>query len=518
MEMEEAIYELYRRREKAKQLGGEGRIKQQHERGRLTVRERIDKLLDPDSFWEMGVLNHSDVPEVAEITPADGRVCGIGTVNGRKVAIVGEDRTVFGGSGGFVGGRKTRDMHRLADEKGYPLIVLGDEIGGVRLPDRLGSIGLSRGRNIGAGRSHYTYQLPRKTPRITAIMGECFGEPSWNAARADFVVMVKGTAMGAAGPRIIEEAIGQKISPQELCGWEIHANYTGQVDAFAENDEECLEIVKKFLSYMPSHVNEEPPYLPTQDDVKRRIENVEKLVPVQLNRGYDMYRFIKAIVDDGQYFALKAEWAKAIVTCLARIGGRVVGIIGNNPMYHAGAPDVPAIEKATNFICLCDSHNIPLIFLTDIPGMYPGAESELQKLPTKIVVLIEAQELATVPKIGIVMRKAYGIGWQCMCAGQEDMYAAWPTASISFVDPTIGVEVVYGRRLAESPDPEAEKKRLIEEWAADSAPWGGAGVTGLEIIDPRDTRKWIAEALDILRGNRGSTIGEHKLALWPTGF
>ena len=518
MEMEEAINELYRRRERAKQLGGEKRVKAQHDLGRLTVRERIDKLLDSGSFWEMGVLNHSDVPEVAEITPADGRVCGIGAINGRKVAVIGEDRTIFGGSGGHVGGMKAERLRRIADERGYPIIGLGDEIGGVRLPDWLGSAGLARGVSVGAGAEGVRYHLPRKTLRIEAIMGECFGEPSWNAARADFVVMVKGTAMGAAGPRIIEEAIGEKITPQELCGWEIHANYTGQIDAFAENDEECLEIVKKFLSYMPSHTSEEPPSMPTQDDVNRRIDNVEKLVPVQLNRGYDMYRFIRALVDDGQYFPLKKEFGPAIVTCLARLGGRVVGIIANNPLFHAGAPDIQAIEKSTSFICLCDSYNIPIVFLGDVPGMYPGTESEKLKLPTKIVVLIEAMELATVPKVHVLLRKAYGIGWACMGARQAELTAAWPTASISFVEPTIGVELVYGRKLAESADSEAEKGKLVEKWSVDSAPWGAAGVTALEVIDPRDTRKWIAEALDILRGNRGSTISEHNLANWPTGF
>ena len=519
MGMDEAIKELHLRREKAKKMGGKEKAKRQHEHGRLTARERIGKLLDPNSFWEVGILNTSDVPGMAEVTPADGRVCGIGTIDGRKVAVVAEDRTVLGGSGGRIGTKvKMANLHKIANEKGYPVIGLGDDSGGVRLPDQMGSIGMTRARNIGAGHKHHTFQLPRQTPRISAIMGECFGEPSWNAARADFVVMVKGATMAAAGPRIIEQAIGEKITPQQLGGWEIHANFTGQVDAFAENDEECLAIVRKFLSYMPSHTGEEPPYLPTQDDPHRRLEDVGRIVPHQLNRGYDMYRLVKAIVDDGKYFSLKAEWAKALITCLARIGGRVVGIIANNPMYNAGAPDVPAIEKETNFICLCDSFNIPIIFITDIPGMFPGKDAEKQKLPTKIVVLLEAMDLATVPKVGILVRKAYGIGWQCMGLSHEDVYAAWPIASISFVDTEIGVDLVHGRAIAEAQDPEAEKKRLLEQWVADSAPWGGASVSALEVIDPRDTRKFLAEVLDILRGNRGNSIGEHKLANWPTGF
>jgi len=517
MGMKELTEELYARREKAKQMGGEQKVRAQHERGRLTARERVDKLLDPDSFWEVGLLNRSDEPGMAELTPADGRICGVGKIDGRKVVVVAEDRTVLGGSGGRVGRFKKEEIRAMAAEKGYPIIGLGDEAGGVRLPDTMGSFGMLR---LARDQKHcgLMFPLPRRVPRIEAIMGECFGEPSWNAAWSDFVVMVKGTAMGAAGPRIIEYAIGEKVTPQEMCGWEIQAELTGQVDAFAEDEEECLAIVKKYLSYMPSHTEEEPPFLPTRDDPYRRLEDLDKIVPDRYDRGYDMYRLIELIVDDGDYFSLKREYAESIITSLARIGGRVVGIIANNPWYDAGAPNVPAIEKATSFICLCDSFNIPLIFLTDIPGMFPGTASEKLKLPTKIVVMVEAIGLATVPKICIVIRKAYGIGFQCMGAGQEDIHAAWPTASISFVDTLTGVELVYGRKIAESQNLEEERARLIEEWGVQSAPWGGASVSCLEVIDPKDTRKFIYKSLDVIRGNRGKCIGQHHLANWPTGF
>ncbi|HPQ43769.1 MAG TPA: carboxyl transferase domain-containing protein [Syntrophales bacterium] len=518
MDRKKALSELYMRRERVERMGGEEEIKAQHERGRLTARERVDKLLDKGSFWEVGMQNHSDVPGMEEASPADGKVCGIGTIDGRRVAVDADDRTTLGGSTGRIGIQKFARLHRMATEKGYPIIGLGDCSGGIRLPDRMGSAGLAEGTCRWRGPADYWFQLPRQTPRIEAIMGECFGMPSWHAARADFVAMVKGSAMGAAGPRIVEKAIGQRITPQQLCGWELHAHVTGQVDAFAENDEECLAIIREFLSYMPSHNGEEPPFLPTQDSPDRRLKDAEKIVPLQLTRSYDMHRLIKVIVDDGNYFPLKAQFGKALITCLARIAGKVVGIIANNPMHNAGAPDVPSIDKAISFICLCDSFNIPLIFLADIPGMYPGMESERQKIPTKIVVMIEAQELATVPKIHILVRKAYGIGWRCMCGGQQDIIAAWPTASISFVDPEIGIEVVHGRRLAEDQNSEAERKRLLEEWSVESSPWGGAGITPLEIIDPADTRKFIATSLDILRGNRSGGIGEHKLANWPTGF
>jgi len=518
MEMEEAIQELYERQKKAKKMGGEKKVRKQHARGRLTARERLDKVLDPGSFWEMGLLNTSNVPGMEDLTAADGRICGMGFIDGRRVAVEAQDNTILGGSGGRVGHRKVDQLIRMADNRGYPIVRLMDGVGGIRLPEQMGSRGMVGDKNIGGGAPDEMFRVTRQTPRVTAIMGECFGEPSWNACQSDFVIMVKGTAMGAAGPKILEDAISEKITPHELCGWEIHANLTGQIGAFAGDDEEALAIVKEFLSYMPSHNGEEPPYIPTQDDPNRRLDDIGSIVTARPNQGYNMHRVIEKIVDDGKYFSLKAQWAEAVITCLARIGGRVVGIIANNPWFNAGAPDVPATEKEVYFLCLCDSFNIPLVFLQDVPGMFPGKDAEKQKLPTKIMVLLQAIGLVTVPKITVLLRKAYGIGWRCMGISQDDMSAAWPIASISFVDPAIGISLVYGRKIAESQDPEAEKKRLMEQWAIDSAPWGAAAVTPLEIIDPRDTRKWISEALEILRGKRGNSIGKHQLANWPTGF
>ena len=521
MTMQVAINELYARREKAKQLGGDKRVAKQHARGRLTARERVEKLLDPGSFLELGMLAHADIPELEELSAADGRVCGAGTINGRKVGIIAQDRTVLGGSGGTVGSQKTQTQHELAIEGGYPIIELGDEPGGVRIQNVMGSrgwVGEWLGRVM---RSRTLEPGTRKIPRIEAIMGECFGEPSWNAAWSDFTVMVKGTAMGAAGPKMIEKAIGQEITPQELAGWEIQSRVTGQADAIAENDEECLEKIGEFLSYMPSNCDEEPPYVPTQDDPYRGLDIVERIVPVQLNRSYDMYYLIKQIVDDGKYFPLKREFAPSLVTCLARIGGRVVGIYGNNPMYNAGAPDVSACEKGTQFLCLCDSFNIPLISLMDIPGMFPGRDAERLKLPTKIIVWLQAQNLVTVPRIHIIVRKYFAMGVVCMQGNRKitDITVAWPTARMSFVDPDIGLSLAMESRIAEAQDPEAEKKRVREEWEVGSTPWEAAGLYGIhDIIDPRDTRKFIVQSLDMLRGNRDKVISEHRLQNWPVGF
>jgi acetyl-CoA carboxylase carboxyltransferase component len=521
MKMQEAINELESRRENAKRMGGEKRVARQHALGRLTARERVDKLLDPDSFMELGLLAHADIPELEEQSPADGRICGTGTIQGRQVGIVSQDRTVLGGSGGAVGSLKVTIQHEFAVEGGYPLIELGDDLGGVRIQNVMGSrgwVGEYQGR---VSRSRPILPWTRQVPRIAAIMGECFGEPSWNAAWSDFTVMVKGTAMGAAGPKALEKAIGQKITAQELAGWEIQSQITGQADAIAENDEHCLEIIKEFLSYLPSNCHEEPPILPTKDDPFRKLDRVEKIVPVELNRGYDMYRFIKHLVDDGKFFPLKQAYAPSLVTCLARMGGRVVGIYGNNPMFNAGAPDVPACEKGTQFLCLCDSFNIPLISLMDIPGMFPGKEAEKLKLPTKIIVWLQAQNMVTVPRIHVVMRKYFAMGIVAMHGFRRrtDITVAWPNAKMSFVDPDIGLNLAMESRIAEAADPEAEKARVLQEWTEGSTPWGAAGLYGIhDIIHPADTRKFIVQSLDMLRGARGKVLSEHRLQSWPVGF
>lgn len=515
--MEEVLKELYARREKALQMGGAEQVAAQHGRGRLTARERIDALLDPGTFWELGMLNRSERAEMAEFTAADGRVCGFGKIAGRMVLVIAEDRTVLGGSDGAVGvWRKHTRLHVLATEKGYPVIHLGDNLGGARIPDAMGSAGMSR-----VPIAPEWIRPSRQTPRVATIMGTCFGMPAWMARTADFVVQVKGATMGAAGPRILKLAIGEEVTPEDLGRWELRYRQTGEVDAVAENDEECLTLVREFLSYMPSHNGEEPPVVPTNDPVDRRIEDAGKIVPDKLTRGYDMHRLIKRIVDDGRYLEIKAGCGKSLITCLARIGGRVAGFIANNPMVDAGAPGIAACEKATSFICLCDSFNIPLVFLTDVPGMLPGSLAEKQHLPTKIMNWHQAEVLATVPKIGIVIRKAYGMGWCVMLSPNEsgDLVVAWPTASISFVDPEIGIELVHGRRIADAADPEAERERLRQEWVVDSAPWEAAERHELDdVIDPRDTRRWLAQALEVLHGKRGGFIGRHKLKNWPIGF
>ena len=514
MDMKSGLEELSRRREKALQMGGKANIDRQHQRGHLTARERIHKLLDPGTFSEVGILNQSDIHAMEDKAPADGNIAGFGKIDGRTVLVYAADRTVLAGVEGRVGtfAKETRAT-RIAVEKGYPIITMGDG-GGARIPDIMGSDGLSSMTFPAEG-----LRYPRKAPFVATIMGDCFGGPSWMAGKADFVVMVKGCCMAVSGPRVLEIAMGEKITPAELGGWKLHAEVTGQVDAFAEDDQDCLRIVREFLSYMPSNCDEEPPYVPTQDPSDRKVDEVMDILPDDLNRSYDMYKIIAAIVDDGKYFPIKPYYDQSLIICLARMNGRTVGIIANQPSFFAGAAGPGACEKAASFIVLCDSFNIPLIFLHDTPGFFVGHEAEKRKMPGRIMVWMEALALSTVPKISIVVRKSYGMAYSNMAGTNcgADFLVAWPTADISFMAPRTGVNVVYRPVIEAAENPEAERERLLKEWEYQNAPWKAAAKHLIDdVIEPRDTREFINKSLDILRGSGRGFISKKYLQAWPT--
>ena len=512
MDKEAALNELNRRRAIGLQMGGEERIERHHQRGHLTVRERLDKLLDPGTFMEEGILEQLPGSEGQE-TPTS-HVRGYGKIDGRTVMIRADDSTVLAGTGSVRSRQRGIDP-LLAPEMSYPVINLG-ESGGVHMQSVQGSIGV-----LAVTYPARTLIYPRKTPHIATIMGYCFGAPSWTAAVSDLVVMVKGTCMAVSGPRVLEVALEEKTTPEELGGWELHAEVTGQVDAFAEDDEHCLQIVRELLSYMPSHCDEEPPYVPTADPPDRKAEKLMKIIPDQSNRVYDMYQVIKEIVDDGKYFSLKPYFGKALITCLARMNGRVVGIIANQTLQNAGAAGPDECEKAASFIVLCDSFNIPLIFLCDTPGFLVGRPAERRKIPLKIMTWMEALALATVPKITLIVRKAYGMGISNMCGPNcgADFISALTTAEISFMSPESAANVVYRDRIQAAENPDAERAKLIKEMEYGNAPWESASVGLLEdVIDPRDMRKYIIDCLEIMHGRKGGFISKKHLQSWPTGF
>ena len=514
MDKQERLDELNRRRGIGVQMGGEERIERHRQRGHITVRERIDTLLDPKSFMEMGLLEQLRGAQGEEIPTS--KLNGYGKIDGRIVIIRADDSTILAGTGGGGGGRQGRGLYpELTPEMNYPVIRLG-ESGGVHMQSVMGSTGV-----LAVTFPARTLLHPRKSPHVTAIMGYCFGDPSWQAALSDFVVQVKGTCMAVSGPRVLEVALDEKTTPEELGGWELHAEVTGQVDAFAEDDEHCMQIIREFLSYMPSNCDEEAPYVPTADPADRRTERFLKLIPDQPNRVYDMYQVIKEMVDDGKYFDIKPYYARALITCLARMNGRVVGIIANQTMHNAGASGPDECEKATNFICLCDSFNIPIIHLSDIPGFLVGRPAERRKIPLKIMVWMEALALATVPKITVIVRKAYGMGISNMCGPNcgADFISSLTTGDISFMSPEAAANVAFKRRIDEAEDPEAEREKLIKEMEYGNLPWAAATSGWLDdVLDPCDTRRWIIDCLEIMHERKNGFISEKKLQLWPTGF
>jgi acetyl-CoA carboxylase carboxyltransferase component len=513
MDKQKAIDELKRRQEIALQMGGKERIERHRQRGHITVRERIDKLVDPGTFIETGMLRQMRDNQGREFP--SNKIIGYGKIDDRTVIVQADDSTVLAGTGG-PRGRPQKGLYTLlAPEYNFPVIHLG-ESGGVHLQSVMGSVGV-----LAVTYPARSLINPRKTPHIATIMGLCFGAPSWTAAISDLVVQVKGTCMAVSGPRVLEVALEEKTTPEELGGWELHAEVTGQVDAFAEDDEHCMQIVRELLSYLPNNCDEEPPYLATSDPPDRKTERLMKLIPDKSNRVYDMYQVIKDIVDDGRYFSLKPYFAKALITCLARMNGRVVGIIANQTMHNAGAAGPDECEKASSFIVLCDSYNIPLVHLADTPGFLVGRPAERRKIPLKIMTWMEAMSLATVPKITVIVRKAYGMGISNMCGSNcgADFLAALTTADISFMSPEAAANVVYAPRIQAAEDPEAEREKLIREMQYGNAPWEAAATGWLDdIVDPRDTRKYIIDCLEIMHNRKRGFISEKRLQDWPTGF
>jgi acetyl-CoA carboxylase carboxyltransferase component len=327
--------------------------------------------------------------------------------------------------------------------------------------------------------------------------------------------------MGVSGPRVVELALGEKVTDEELGGWKVHAHITGHADRVAETEEAVLDIVRQFLSYLPSHCDQLPPIAPVPPDSGAQMDRILDLLPEQRNRGYDMLRLLACIVDNGSLFSLKPDFGKSVITALARIDGATVGIIANQPMFNAGAMDTDGIDKVVSFLCLADSFNIPLLFFHDIPGFLVGREAERRRVGAKVMNFMNALGLLTVPRIGIIVRKTYGMAFWNMCGSGcgTDYLAAWPSAEMSFVDPEIAANVVYGGKVRDEARDSAEWQELKQKLVDDASPYGAAGRHYIhDVIDPRSTREVIKQALEIsLNGRRGG-IGEHKLANWPTKF
>jgi acetyl-CoA carboxylase carboxyltransferase component len=512
MAWDDRMQDFHARRARARAMGGPERVARRAAEGRLNARERVVRLLDEGSFLELGTFNVSDVAGMEAATPADSKVAGLGTIQGRPVAVCSNDFTVLAATSSRVASQKEAELKSLAVRRGIPIVYFG-EAGGARMPDIMGAAGIASFGNS----SHYG-ERRRRVPMITAVLGQSFGLPTWNACLSDVVVMLKGASMAVSGPRVLELATGEQVTPEDLGGWRVHAEETGFADLVGETEDECLAHVRTVLSYLPSNARQCAPAGERSAAPGGELATIHHLVPEARNRAYDMTKVLRCLADGGELLVLKERFGRAIVTALGRIDGRVVGFLANQPMHRGGACDADGCDKAVSFLALCDSFNIPLIFLHDIPGFFIGRDAERKRVAGKIINWMEALAQVTVPRLSIVVRKTYGQAYFNMGGGgYSDLLVAWPTAEMSFMDPETGVNVVHGAELAALPNDERGRRRkaLRTQWELDTLPYGAAAKHLIhEVIDPADTRTVITRFLDAC----GDRIGRHRLARWPTKF
>ncbi|KHE72788.1 methylmalonyl-CoA decarboxylase [Halobacillus sp. BBL2006] len=485
----------------------------QERKERLTysARERIELLADEGSFLELGASAHSSVPGMEERTPADGLIGGIVRVDGREAVVQAMDVSVLSGTEGEVHLRKSEFFHSYAKKRKLPLFNLC-EGGGLRMPDGMGSDGISDKLFPSSLLDH-----SRESPIMTAILGESYGGPTWMAVTSDFVTQVKGTGMAVAGPRMLEMASGEHLTAEELGGPDMHAVHTGQIDHIAENEEEAIRALRRFFSYMPSCSDETPPCTEAVHPVSIDSINIEEIVPSNPRRPYDMQSLLAVLFDESSFMNFRSFYGKALITGLARLNGQVTGIVANQPLYMAGAPGPEECDKVVDFICLCDSYHIPLIFLHDTPGFRISSRAEKQKMPSKIMNWNTALAKSTVPKYSIVIRKSIGAAYGNMCGPGmgADVVAAWPHAEINFTGPEVGVNVVYGKHIRNSEDPNKERARYLEQWNFDSSPNKAAGKFLIQdIIEPNQTRSFLIRFLESANAS-GAVKSKRRLADWP---
>jgi acetyl-CoA carboxylase carboxyltransferase component len=511
MAFEDLIDEHAKRTAKALGMGGTERLARQAAKGRLNARERVDYLFDPGSFLEIGMFARSDRREEWDKTPADGKVTGFGRIEGREAAVVSHDITVKSASSSPINVRKMGHVRKAAVANGMPLVLL-NESSGARIPDTMGAIGTGT-----VGQDPTQFVRMREIPYAAAVLGPAFGTACWFTQLSDFVVMRKDAQLAISSPRVTEIAIGQKIDPMELAGWRMQAEVTGKVDYGVDTDEQAIDLVKKFLSYLPSHQNEAPPRAAVPAGADEPSTTLLNLVPEDRAKVYDMRKVVAAICDPGSVFPLKERFAKTAFTALARIDGRSVGILASNPMFKAGALDPDSCDKACTFFVLCDSFNIPIIILSDTPGFLIGVEGERRKAPGKVINMMTALQMCTVPKFSIVLRKSYGQAYLNMGGTRNsDEMLAWYSADVGFMDPNVGVNVVYGLKREDDPE---RFEILKSEIQRDSSAYDLAGIfAAVAVIDPRESRRWLKRLLEVHERRLSKGIGKHLMCGWPTTF
>ena len=473
-------------------------VARQERRGKQTTRQRIAALADPGSFREVGSLvrplQHGDAELVA---PADGLITGTARIDGRPVMLCVSDYTALGGSIGHVGRQKMLRAMRRAGDSGMPFIMLHDG-GGHRIQDGQDSRTFAQGTPV----FDLFAELSGWVPVIAAIMGPAFAGPTNYSAMADFVVMVRErSALGMAGPALVKAAIGEEIDIEALGGASMHADTSGIAHLAVPDEEACLAAIRLYLSYLPSNAGQAAPQAACDDPADRREEALLTLVPANLRRGYDVRPVIEAVADRGSVMEIRPTWAKNIVVCFARLDGRPVGFIANQPKITAGMIDTPACEKAAHFIAVCDAFGLPLVYLIDVPGNVVGSAAERSGLGRRSARMLYELGCATVPRLSVVLRRGYGGAFIMMNGGQPSFGAEasfiWPTAEICAMSVEGAVDVAYRGDYEAAADPQARRQELIAESRSRLGALRAAEHFHVdEVIDPRDTRSCLIRALE----------------------
>lgn len=499
------LTELQYRRSVIEKGGGEAKIKTQHDSNKLTARERINALLDEGSFVEIDAFVthrcHEFGMEAVE-APAEGVVTGYGTVEGRLTYVYAQDFTVIGGSLGEMHAKKICKVMDMAAKMGAPIIGMNDS-GGARIQEGIdalagfGEIFIRNTMNSGV------------IPQISVIMGPCAGGAVYSPAITDFVFMVDNTSkMFITGPQVIKSVTGEDVTAEELGGSKIHAEKSGVAHFTAASDEECIAQIRKLLSFLPQNNLEEAPFNAPTDPINRLSEKLTTIVPDEANKSYDVKEVIAEVVDNGEFFEVHAGFAQNIVVGFARFNGNVAGIVANQPKVKAGALDIDSSDKAARFVRFCDSFNIPLVTFTDVPGYFPGKDEEQDGIIRHGAKLLYAFSEATVPKINVITRKAYGGAYIAMNSKHlgADMVMAWPTAEIAVMGPDGAANIIFKKDIANSADPITTRAQKIQEYSDKFASPFIAAQRGYvdDVIEPDSTRPRIIAALEMLESKRES--------------
>ena len=499
----DTLDDLDARRAQARKMGGKERLDRLSEKGKLDARARINLLFDADSFVEIGLLARSAHPDLHDRTNADGLVAGHGLISGRLAYASSEDASILGGTRGRAAEIKIARLRELALKHQAPYIALM-EAGAGRFQENNGASAVAIGNRF---REHML--MSGRVPQVAAIMGACFGGPSFTAAQSDFVPMTKGTGfMGMSGPAVVRVGIGRDVAQDDIGGWEKSSTVTGQADYVGDTDEDVLESIREFLSFFPSNSKALPPRispLPALSDTPEGARELSDLVPDNHRRAYSMERLIELLVDNGHSFAYRPTYGKSLITAWARFDGRPVGIVANNPMQWAGAIEEKAATKMRKFVDICNSFHIPLVFLTDCPGFVVGPDIEDKRMVSLAARILNSVASSQVPKVTVVIRKAIGLAYLAL-GGKTmgpDRLVTWPTAQFDVMGPAAGVELTYGQRIRAAADP-AAKRQVFLARAEEEASAYLAAETGLldDVIRPDETRRVIIETLNAAAANQ----------------